>query len=262
MLDEIIYYKEIENYPVLSSQKQKELFINLRNGDIYCREKIILGNLKLVLKIVNNFGDYYCHKQDLISEGNIGLMEAVDRFDHMKGISFAFYANFWIRQRILAYLNQKVDIVRLPTIVNQRIRKMNILKEDFYVKYGRYPDDEEICEMLDIKQRSLKVTKESMEINSLKDSYSYLEEYSKEIAENSDYESIEDKEIIFQNIENLKKILELFKGREAEIIYLRFYEKKTLKQIGQKMNVTTERIRQIEYKILKKLKEMLKKFDF
>lgn len=273
--DVIIYYKEIERYPTLTSDQQTELFKKLKKGDESAREELILGNLKLVLKIVNGFINYLDHKQDLIAEGNTGLMEAVDRFDNKRGNKFSTYATFWIRQKILAYLNQKVDPIRLPTFLNIRIRKMNIIRQEFLSNFGREPDDEELCEILDIRSKSLEWTKHSMNINSLefhqrsplpvKESFVEPEEfecYSKNWSKNSKKKEIHYSSALKENdfeqedIENLKKSLELLDNVEARIIYYRFFDDKTLKETALKMNVGTEWVRRIEKKALIKIKEI------
>lgn len=274
MLDEVIYFKQIELYPTITSEKQRILFLKLKEGDFSVREEIICGNLKLVLRNVNYF-EHFGHKQDLISEGNIGLMEAVDRFDPKKGNKFSTYATFWIRQKILAYLNQKVDIVRLPSFLNQRIRKINIIKQDFFNKFGRDPDDEEICEMLDINAKSLELANNSMNFKRMKNSnkneknpetLDILDEEERDLL--NDYGNIffdtnENQQEEDRKINELKIVLEALEGRDARIMHMRFYQNLTLREIAEKMNVTTERIRQIEQKILRHIRSMLrfKKFD-
>lgn len=274
MLDEVIYFKQIELYPTITSEKQRVLFLKLKEGDFSVREEIICGNLKLVLRNVNYF-EHFGHKQDLISEGNIGLMEAVDRFDPKKGNKFSTYATFWIRQKILAYLNQKVDIVRLPSFLNQRIRKINIIKQDFFNKFGRDPDDEEICEMLDINAKSLGLAQNSMNFKRMKNSNNnqkspetldVLDEEERDLL--NDYGGItfdtnENQKEEDRKINELKIVLEALEGRDARIMHMRFYQNLTLREIAEKMNVTTERIRQIEQKILRHIRSMLrfKKFD-
>lgn len=274
MLDEVIYFKQIELYPTITSEKQRVLFLKLKEGDFSVREEIICGNLKLVLRNVNYF-EHFGHKQDLISEGNIGLMEAVDRFDPKKGNKFSTYATFWIRQKILAYLNQKVDIVRLPSFLNQRIRKINIIKQDFFNKFGRDPDDEEICEMLDINAKSLGLAQNSMNFKRMKNSNNnqkspetldVLDEEERDLL--NDYGGItfdtnENQKEEDRKINELKIVLEALEGRDARIMHMRFFQNLTLREIAEKMNVTTERIRQIEQKILRHIRSMLrfKKFD-
>ena len=274
MLDEIIYFKQIENYPTITKEKQKSLFLKLKGGDISVREEIICGNLKLVIRTVNYF-EHFGHKQDLISERNIGLMEAVDRFDPKKGNQFSTYATFWIRQKILAYLNQKVDTVRLPSFLNQRIRKMNIIKQEFFNKFGREPDDEEICEMLDIRSKSLEYMKNSMNLNSSEIPVHKSNQFiGKDIFEMEDIEKywnlniidqyenpskFEDTETNELNIKALQIALESLEGRDARIMHMRFFQNLTLRQIAEKMHVTTERIRQIETKILRNIRAILKK---
>lgn len=270
MLDEVIYFKQIELYPTITIEKQRVLFLKLKEGDFSVREEIICGNLKLVLRNVNYF-EHFGHKQDLISEGNIGLMEAVDRFDPKKGNKFSTYATFWIRQKILAYLNQKVDIVRLPSFLNQRIRKINIIKQDFFNKFGRDPDDEEICEMLDINAKSLGLAQNSMNFKRMKNSNNnqkspetldVLDEEERDLL--NDYGGItfdtnENQKEEDRKINELKIVLEALEGRDARIMHMRFFQNLTLREIAEKMNVTTERIRQIEQKILRHIKSMLKK---
>jgi RNA polymerase sigma factor (sigma-70 family) len=254
----ITYYKEVEKYPVITLERQKELLLKLKSGDDSVREELITGNLKLVLKVVNDFQYHFGFKQDLIAEGNIGLMEAIDRFDINHKTRFSTYATYWIRQRILAYLNQKIDLVRLPTFLNIRIRRLKILQEEFFLNFGREPDEEEICEMLDIRSKSWTWTKHAMQMTKeLRIDQENGNEFNASLFSLHD-DILEPTDLIInaEHESKLMEVLEKLDGVEARIIQLRFFEGCTLKETAEKMGVWIDWVRRLENKTLLKIKEL------
>lgn len=254
-----IYYQELERYEQLTPERELELLSRLKDGDDETKEKLVLGNLKLVLKIAYSFKyDFGNFREDLIAEGNIGLMEAVDKFNTKHNTRFSTYASYWIRQKMLTFLNQKTDLIRVPTFLNIRIRKLKMLKEEFICNFGREPDDEELCEMLDIRSKSLKWTKHAMTTRTCKihsnEEYDLTTPLFEMIQEQVDDPS----EVTNRNEAYLKLmgVLERLDGVEARIIYLRFFDGCTLKETAEKMGVWIDWVRRLENKTLLKVKEL------
>jgi len=253
------YYKDVNKYPLLSREEEEYLARLARNGDIKAKEKLINSNLRFVVSVAKKYQNRGFPIMDLIAEGNMGLITAIEKFNPDKGYHFISYAVWWIRQAILKSLAEKTKLIRLPlNKTNELIQIERYIneKED----YGYTPEISEISKELSISKQNIE------NILNLSKEFKSLEE---NIFDSSDssmlYEFIPDKQISpdkFFERENLKEVvdnvLNTLTPKEKEVIKYRFGlngdEPMSLQEIGNIFNLTKERIRQIEKKALRKLK--------
>jgi RNA polymerase primary sigma factor len=257
------YFRAIEKFPPLSREEEIELAIRAQNGDQEARSKLILSNLRFVITVAKNYINTGIPFADLISEGNIGLMTAVDRFDPHRGIHFISYAVWWIKQAILKYIAERSRLVRFPMNRTNELLKIERFINDYIAKHGTAPDSETIS-------KNLGISKEDVELLLSRKSRDYVSFYSNVFDDSDvtfgevfDVDSETPEEIAINNSirEEIRKIIDSLPEREREVIKYRFgfYGKEySLKEVGEIMNLTKERIRQIENKALEKIKEIIK----
>jgi len=257
------YFRSIEKFPPLSREEEIELAIRAQNGDQEARSKLILSNLRFVITVAKNYINTGIPFADLISEGNIGLMTAVDRFDPHRGIHFISYAVWWIKQAILKYIAERSRLVRFPMNRTNELLKIERFINDYIAKHGTAPDSETIS-------KNLGISKEDVELLLSRKSRDYVSFYSNVFDDSDvtfgevfDVDSETPEEIAINNSirEEIRKIIDSLPEREREVIKYRFgfYGKEySLKEVGEIMNLTKERIRQIENKALEKIKEIIK----
>jgi len=257
------YFRAIEKFPPLSREEEIELAIRAQNGDQEARSKLILSNLRFVITVAKSYINTGIPFADLISEGNIGLMTAVDRFDPHRGIHFISYAVWWIKQAILKYIAERSRLVRFPMNRTNELLKIERFINDYMAKHGTAPDSETIS-------KNLGISKEDVELLLSRKSRDYVSFYSNVFDDSDvtfgevfDVDSETPEEIAINNSirEEIRKIIDSLPEREREVIKYRFgfYGKEySLKEVGEIMNLTKERIRQIENKALEKIKEIIK----
>lgn len=258
-----IYMREIAQTPLLSAEEEVDLAAKIRAGDGEARLKMIRANLRLVVKIAHDYSHFGLPMADLISEGNIGLMKAVERFDPSKGGKLSTYAAWWIKQSIKRALANQSKTIRLPVHLVDKIAKIRRLSVSLSEELGREPTDDELAEEVGIpapKLAQLRVA--SMRPASLDAPVS--EEDSKELGEtvgdeeaHSPLEQLSDSNLI----DELGGILGVLDDRERRIITARFGLEggtpKTLEEVGRRFGVTRERIRQLQNGALRKLRRAL-----
>jgi len=258
-----IYLKEIRTIPLLKAEEEISLSKRIRKGDEQARKAMIRANLRLVISIAKRYIYLGIPLIDLIEEGNIGLMKAVDKFNPKKGYRFSTYAAWWIRQAITRSIIEQGKVIRIPVYMNELITKWKKAKEEVSHKIKRVPSDEEIG-------RKLKLPKEKIEqINFwLSATTSSLEAPVGDEGESQLSDLVEDqhaqepdKEITsFLDKERLGNLLDNMTQREREILTLRFGlddgKPNTLAEVSKKMGVSRERVRQIEEAALNKLKKL------
>jgi len=253
------YVHKVEKFPPLTSKEEKELFKKAKSGDIKAKNRILQSYLRLVVNIVKySFSeiDGGYSLIDLISEGNIGLIKAIDRYNPDKGIKFSTYASWWIKQAIKRYIKSNANLVKIPSHINEILRcffkKLNINKA--ITLDDKIIAAEEIGEDLEKIEEYLSNYQEWISINQEDDEKSCLEE----IIENQkviDPLTVFEKKEIFSL---LLKWLKVLNDRERKVIILRYglsdEPPMTLEDIGKILNLTRERIRQIENNAINKLR--------
>ncbi len=260
-----IYLKDIRKTPLLSAAAEKEVAIKVRKGDEIAVETMVSSNLRLVVKIAKKYINRDLPFQDLIEEGNIGLIKAVHKFDHKKGYRFSTYATWWIRQSIERAIINQSRVVRLPVHISDEINKMLKSSKELNLTLNREPTTEEIAERMQTTPR--KVSGLSM---LLKKAASLDNSIDQETAGDFDYslqDVLEDTTVNAPHYEiymedrkmEIARWLSILNETERSIIKLRFGidegDSMTLEKIGKQFGVTRERIRQIEKLALEKLRK-------
>jgi RNA polymerase sigma factor (sigma-70 family) len=256
------YLKEISNYPLLSREEEVEISKHIAEGDEEAKKKLIASNLRLVVNIAKKYSKLGIPLQDLIQEGNIGLIKAAEKFDYKKGKKFSTYATFWIKQSILRYISSNNKVIRHPVYVYDNLAKIRKFISEYKAKYEREPSIEKIAKATGIKKKDVEKYLELNEvtINSLDEPYGEIGNLYGTIADKSEY--IEDKIILESDNETLLKALDILDEKEKEIIIHRFglldTKPMTLNELGKKLGLTRERVRQLQVRALNKLKGYLK----
>ncbi|MDD4933745.1 MAG: RNA polymerase sigma factor RpoD/SigA [Methylacidiphilaceae bacterium] len=261
-----LYLREISQVPLLRREEEVELAHRIQKGDAAARQKMIQANLRLVVKIAHDYSTSGLPLLDLISEGNIGLMKAVDRFDPSKGGKLSTYAAWWIKQSIKRALANQSKTIRLPVHLVDKIARMRRMAIRLAEEFGREPTDEELAHELGVSaSRVGELRTIAIQPASLNASVGE-EEDGTSLGELVKDESALDPSSIIQS-ENLKKtvmdLLPALDARERKILALRFglegNEEMTLEEIGKKFHVTRERIRQLQNIALRKVRRALEK---
>ena len=262
-----LYLREIGQVKLLTPQEEIELAAKIKKGDKKAREHMIKANLRLVVKIARDYDGIGLPLLDLISEGNIGLMKAVERFDPKKGGKLSTYGSWWIKQSIKRALANQSKTIRLPVHLVDKISKMRRTAMKLQEEFGREPTDEELGDELGMTARRVgQMRLASVRPASLDapigddDSTNFSEIVADENAD-TPYETLEDKTVTGMLQEMVTKLDE----REATILRFRFGldggTEKTLEEVGVKFGVTRERVRQIQNIALRKLRKMIEKLE-
>ena len=253
------YFKEINRIPLLTPQEEKALAIEVRTGCTAAREKMAKSNLRLVVSIAKNYVDRGLSLLDLIEEGNLGLLKAVERFDPDAECRFSTYATWWIKQSIKRALIDTVKTVRIPSYMVELMSKWKNVTADLNIKLNRQPMFHEIAQELGIPQENLGIIKTALRASKSSSHTISLENTwtLSEILE--DKNARQPVEILFDEfeLEMIERLLSGIDERESKIIRMRYGldngDPMTLKEIGERVNLSRERVRQIENEALKKL---------
>ncbi len=263
-----LYLQEIGKTPLLTIQQEIQLARRIRRGDKAARDHMISANLRLVVKIAMDYKDFGLPLLDLISEGNIGLIKAVERFDPRKGGKLSTYAAWWIKQSIKRALANQSKTIRLPVHLVDKISKMRRTAMKLTEELGREPTDEELAIELQIPTskvahlKSVSVRPASLDapVGEDGDSATFGEIVGDDNAV-SPYDGLRDK----NQTSDLHAMVDSLDEREAEIIRLRFgldgKDELTLEEVGKRFRVTRERIRQLEYLALSKMRRAMAKHE-
>lgn len=255
-----MYLKEIGVVPLLSNEEEKKLAIAVENGDLEAKQRLAEANLRLVVSIAKRYVGRGMQFLDLIQEGNMGLMKAVDKFDYSKGFKFSTYATWWIRQAITRAIADQARTIRIPVHMVETINKLVREQRNLLQELGQDPTPEQIAERMDMTpdkvREILKIAQEpvSLETPIGEEDDSHLGDFIEdEVIENPvDYTT----RVVLR--EQLDEVLDTLTDREENVLRLRFGlddgKMRTLEDVGKVFNVTRERIRQIEAKALRKLR--------
>ncbi|MBR3000939.1 MAG: RNA polymerase sigma factor RpoD [Oscillospiraceae bacterium] len=255
-----VYLKEIGTVPLLSPDEEKDLAMRMADGDTYVRDRLVEANLRLVVSIAKRYVGRGMHFLDLIQEGNLGLIKAVEKFDYTKGFKFSTYATWWIRQAITRAIADQARTIRIPVHMVETINKVKKVSSTLLHENGHEPTAEEIAEVMNIApdkvREILRVAQEpvSLETPIGEEEDSHLGDFI------PDEEAQVPAEAAYQSLlrEQLSEVLSTLTPREEKVLRLRFGledgRPRTLEEVGKEFNVTRERIRQIEAKALRKLR--------
>ena len=255
-----MYLKEIGRISLLSSEEEMDLSVRIANGDEDAKNTLAESNLRLVVSIAKRYVGRGLLFLDLIQEGNIGLMKAVEKFDYGKGYKFSTYATWWIRQAITRALADQARTIRVPVHMVETINKMARIQRQMTLELNREPSEEELAEKMGISvekvREVMKISQDpvSLETPIGEEDDSHLGDFIKDERSMSP-EEYATNEILKEEIGN---VLMTLQEREREVLELRFGlidgTSHTLEEVGKRFNVTREIIRQIEAKALRKLR--------
>ena len=255
-----MYLGEIGNIPLLTPERERELAERISQGDENAKKELVEANLRLVVSIAKRYADKGMMFLDLIQEGSLGLMKAVDKFDFSKGYKFSTYATWWIRQAITRAIADQARTIRIPVHMVETIHKVSRVSRQLLQKLGREPSVEEIAaemKMSPDKVRDiLKIAQDpvSLETPVGDEEDSHLGDYIQDVESQAPEETAENNDLR----EKLSDVLHTLTPREEQVIRLRFGlddgRPRTLEEVGRVFNITRERIRQIEAKALRKIR--------
>ena len=255
-----MYLKDIGKYTLLSTEEEIELAEKMMNGDEDAKKKLTESNLRLVVSIAKRYVGRGMHLLDLFSEGNLGLMKAVEKFDYTKGFKFSTYATWWIRQAITRAIADQARTIRIPVHMVETINKVIRVSRQLLQEYGREPTPEEIAEKMGISvSKVVEIQKIAQDPVSLETPIGE-EEDSKlgDFIEDDNAASPSDIVTFSMLKQQLITVLDTLTPREEKVLRLRYGiddgKTRTLEEVGKEFNVTRERIRQIEAKALRKLR--------
>lgn len=255
-----VYLKEIGRVPLLSSEEEIDLAIRIANGDVQAKQRLSEANLRLVVSIAKRYLGRGMQFLDLIQEGNLGLIKAVDKFDYTKGFKFSTYATWWIRQAITRAIADQARTIRIPVHMVETINKVKKVQSQLLHQNGHEPTPDEIADELDLPvdkvRKIMRVAQEpvSLETPIGEEEDSHLGDFIPDDGAPAPADAASHTMLR----EQLSDVLSTLTPREEKVLRLRFGledgRSRTLEEVGKEFNVTRERIRQIEAKALRKLR--------
>ena len=255
-----MYLKEIGKVPLLTAEEEKNLAMRMENGDMDAKKRLAEANLRLVVSIAKRYVGRGMLFLDLIQEGNLGLIKAVEKFDYRKGYKFSTYATWWIRQAITRAIADQARTIRIPVLMVETINKLIRVQRQLLQEKGREPYPEEIAEKMSLPvERVREIQKISQEPVSLETPIGEEEDSHLGDFIQDDNVPVPAEAAAFTLLkEQLVEVLGTLTEREQKVLRLRFGlddgRARTLEEVGKEFNVTRERIRQIEAKALRKLR--------
>ena len=262
-----LYLREIGQVKLLTPQEEIQLAARIKKGDKKAREQMIKANLRLVVKIAHDYENFGLPLLDLINEGNIGLMKAVERFAPAKGGKLSTYGSWWIKQSIKRALANQSKTIRLPVHLVDKISKMRRTAMKLQEVFGREPTDDELAEEMGMspsrvaQMRTAAIRPASLDAPIGDDDSNNFAEVVQDENADMPYQQLEEKTVTRM----LREMVKTLDPREATILQYRFGldggSEKTLEEVGAKFGVTRERVRQIQNIALHKLRRMIEKLE-
>ena len=255
------YLRDISRYQLLTYQEEVDLAKRILEDDDAARKHLIASNLRLVVSVANRYAHYGLPLLDLIEEGNLGLIKAVDKYDHTKGFKFSTYATWWIRQAISRYLANYGRTIRIPVYMTEHIIKYKHVSQAIFKENGRQATIDEVAEAMDMTPKEVTdIHRYSQSITSLEASVGEDRDgaaLGDLIEDDNAIDALDLVARVFRD-EKLMDLVGKLSEREADILKFRYGldggDPHTLKETGERIGLTRERIRQIEAKALKKLR--------
>jgi RNA polymerase primary sigma factor len=256
------YLRSISQEPLLTREEENELAVLIKQGDQAAIEKMVKANLRLVVKIARNYAGLGVPLMDLIAEGNIGLMKAVERFDPMKGGKMSTYGSWWIKQAIKRALTNQSKTIRLPSHLLEKLNRIRRFSHEYHEQHGHEPSNREIAEHMGVKPGQIAHWKAMSYNPSSLDAPIGEDEGGSFSDLISDHKSLNGFEILdrVQVRNNMAELLHHLDERELKILNYRYgldgREPETLERVGERFHITRERVRQIQKSALEKLKAL------
>ena len=257
------YLREINETPLLNAHEEKELAKRIEEGDVHARDRMVRANLRLVVNIARSYTGKGLGLQDLIEEGNLGLLRAVEGFDYTMNTRFSTYASYWIKQSIKRALVNTAKTIRIPAYMVELLAKWRRASAKLQEELGRPPSQEEIARSLDLPKKKLNIIKKAIRVyNSAPQTDQTEAGWSLDEMLMDGHTKTPDTEMVeADELHNVLEMLDKMDKREATVLRMRFglddEEPKTLKEIGERLGLTRERVRQIESEALARLSESM-----
>jgi RNA polymerase primary sigma factor len=255
------YLREINETPLLNADQEKSLAYRIETGDHEARDQMVRANLRLVVNIARGYSGKGLALQDLIEEGNLGLLRAVEGFDPSMNTRFSTYASYWIKQSIKRALINSAKTIRIPAYMVELLSKWRRATARLTEELGRTPTPEEVARVLGLARKKLQIIKKAIRIyNSTPQTDQPESGWSLgEMVMDENLRTPEDTLLDHDNLTHVLAMLATMDAREATVLRMRFglddHEPRTLKEIGESLGLTRERVRQIETEALGKLAE-------
>jgi RNA polymerase primary sigma factor len=253
------YLREINETALLSAKEEKELAVRIGEGDVSARDRMVRANLRLVVNIARGYSGKGLSLQDLIEEGNLGLLRAVEGFDPAMGTRFSTYASYWIKQSIKRALINTGKTIRIPAYMVELLSKWRRATARLTEELDRTPTPEEIARVLGLPKKKLPIIKKAIKIYNATPQTDQAEAGWSlgDLVMDERQRTPDDTLIETDSLFHVMQMLKTMDPREATVLKMRFglegHEPKTLKEIGELLNLTRERVRQIETEALKKM---------
>ena len=256
------YLAEISKIPLLSTSDEIRLAKSAQAGDAEARHKLIISNLRLVVSIAKKYLYYGLPLLDLIEEGNVGLMKAVERYDPDRGCKFSTYATWWIRQAVTRALSNHGRTVRIPVYVTDNVARYKKTAEELYIRTGKRPEAEDVAAEMGIKVAEARRLREFVEDVSPLDNLNTTDtDDGRGIPEGSEPARLDRAIAQFELDQEMDELMQQLTGRESSILKYRYGltdgKAHTLEETGREFSLTRERIRQIEKDAMKRIRSFV-----